>query len=252
VVRVHEVAGSNPVSPTNLTVSRLDVRSIARSPWPQIQAMCHSLRDLRKSFVNAKSHYPADQMTAVRRTASCQYGCIDTVLAPKDTRFMVQVPKTRQLQIRVSSGEKQAIRHAAKRAGMDMSSYVLSRVLSAPALRFLECVAGCNGPSEPSFALAELNTLLSALTPGEMREATAAPPSAILTPFLSNYVAAMVEHGCARCGISPPAWTHAILPLDEPVFGTSLQSLRLHLLTHSPPPFRRRNIFIDSSLGRQI
>jgi len=31
-----------------------------------------------------------------------------------------------------------------------------------------------------------------------------------------------------------------------------LQSLRLHLLTHSPPPFRRRNIFIDSSPDKQV
>jgi hypothetical protein len=165
---------------------------------------------------------------------------------------MSQEPKRRQLQIRVSSGEKKAIQQAAKRAGMDMSAYVLSRVLSVPAQRFQECVAGCSAPSESSFALAELNSLLSALTPGEMRDATAAPPSIALTPFLANYVAAMVEYGCARCAISPPAWTQSISPLDEPAFGTSLQSLRLHLLTHSPPPFRRRNIFIDSSLGRQI
>jgi hypothetical protein len=36
------------------------------------------------------------------------------------------------------------------------------------------------------------------------------------------------------------------------VFCSSLQSLRMHLLTHSPPPFRRRNIFIDSSLGQRV
>jgi hypothetical protein len=36
------------------------------------------------------------------------------------------------------------------------------------------------------------------------------------------------------------------------VFGSELQSLRLYLLTHSPPPFRARNIFIDSSLGDRI
>ncbi|HWJ35240.1 MAG TPA: DUF1778 domain-containing protein [Steroidobacteraceae bacterium] len=165
---------------------------------------------------------------------------------------MAQESKSAQLQIRVSRGEKKAIQHAAKRAGMDMSAYVLSRVLSAPALRFQECVAGCTEHSAASFALAELNSLLSALTPGEMRDATAVAPSIALSPFLANYVAAMVEYGCARCTISPPAWTRSVIPLDEPAFGTSLRSLRLHLLTHSPPPFRRRNIFIDSSLGRQI
>jgi hypothetical protein len=165
---------------------------------------------------------------------------------------MTQEPKTAQLQIRVSREEKKAIQHAAERAGMDMSAYVLSRVLSASAARFQECVAGCAAGGASSFALAELNSLLSSLTPGEMRDATAVPPSITLTPFLENYVAAMVEYGCARCFISPPAWTRSVMPLEEPVFGTSLQSLRLHLLTHSPPPFRRRNIFIDSSLGKQI
>jgi hypothetical protein len=29
-------------------------------------------------------------------------------------------------------------------------------------------------------------------------------------------------------------------------------SLRLYLLTHSPAPFRRRNIFIDASVGSRV
>jgi hypothetical protein len=160
--------------------------------------------------------------------------------------------KNSQLQIRVSNADKRAIQKAAKRAGMDMSAYVLSRVISAPASRFRECVDACAGPGSASFALAELNSLLRALTPGEMRDAVAAPPSVALTPFVANYIAAMVEYGCARCTIAPPAWTRTVAPLNEPAFGTTLQSLRLHLLTHSPPPFRRRNIFIDSTLGDRI
>jgi hypothetical protein len=40
--------------------------------------------------------------------------------------------------------------------------------------------------------------------------------------------------------------------LTEPVFGSELQSLRLYLLTHSPPPFRARNIFIDATLGDRV
>jgi hypothetical protein len=41
-------------------------------------------------------------------------------------------------------------------------------------------------------------------------------------------------------------------PLAEPAFGTTLQSLRLYLLTHSPAPFRRRNLFIDASIDDQV
>jgi hypothetical protein len=161
-------------------------------------------------------------------------------------------PKKAQLQVRVSDADKAAIQKAAKRAGMDMSAYVLSRVISAPASRFRECVEALTGQAPASFALAELNSLLSALTPAEMRDAVAAPPTIALSPFLSNYIAAMVEYGCVRCGVEPPAWTRTVVPLNEPAFGTTLLSLRLHLLTHSPPPFRRRNIFIDSTLSNRI
>jgi len=160
--------------------------------------------------------------------------------------------KKAQLQIRVTKAEKAAIHQAAARAGMDMSAYVLGRVLSIPSVRFQECVAGCATEASSRFALAELNSLLSELTPGEMSNAVASPPSVALTPFLANYVAALVEYGCSRCSVPTPPWTRSIIPLEEPAFGTTLQSLRLHLLTHSPPPFRLRNIFIDSSLGQRV
>jgi hypothetical protein len=62
----------------------------------------------------------------------------------------------------------------------------------------------------------------------------------------------MVEYACARRGVALAEWTKAIAPLTEPVFGSELISLRLHLLTHSPAPFRRRNIFIDASLGASV
>jgi uncharacterized protein (DUF1778 family) len=49
---------------------------------------------------------------------------------------MDKLAKSEQLQIRLSRQEKAAIQRAAARAGMDMSGYVLSRVLSAPAAQF--------------------------------------------------------------------------------------------------------------------
>lgn len=133
-----------------------------------------------------------------------------------------------------------------------MSAYVLSRVLAMPAIEFQQCVHAVATQASPGFALAELNSLLSKLTPGELRDAVAMPPSVALVPFHANYVAAMVEYGCGRCAIAVPAWTRAVVPLSEPVFGTTLQSLRLYLLTHSPAPFRNRNIFIDSTLGARV
>jgi len=133
-----------------------------------------------------------------------------------------------------------------------MSAYVLSRVLSATRERFDALVAACADPSSGRHALAELNSFLSGLTAADFRDAVALAPTAPLTPFISNYVAAMVEYGCSRLATPIPSWTMEVPALTEPVFATTLQSLRLHLLTHSPAPFRRRNIFIDATLGARV
>lgn len=160
--------------------------------------------------------------------------------------------RTAQLQIRVSAAEKAAIRRAAEQAGLDMSAFVLSRALPTPAIRFQECIEDCAGPAPPAFGLAELNTLLAGWTAVELRDAIAAAPTAPLTPFLSNYIAAMIELACERRSVRVPGWVRAVAPLREPAFGSTLRSLRLHLLTHSPPPFRRRNIFIDATVGDRV
>jgi hypothetical protein len=159
--------------------------------------------------------------------------------------------KSAQLQIRVSPAEKAAIQRAARKAGMDMSAYVLARVLPPAARRFEALVEGCRDPEGSRFALAELNSWLASLAASELRDAVASPPAG-LSGYLANYVAAMVEHACARQGLAAPGWTATIAPLAEPVFGSSLTSLRLHLLTRSPPPFRRRNIFIDATVGDRV
>jgi hypothetical protein len=135
---------------------------------------------------------------------------------------------------------------------MDMSTYVLSRALSVPALEFQDAARALPGPGAPSFALADINSLLTKLSAIELRDAVATAPEVELPPFLANYVAAMVEMACAKRGIRLPPWTARVRPLDAPVFGSDLVALRLHLLTHSPAPFRSRNIFIDSSLGDQV
>ena len=164
---------------------------------------------------------------------------------------MPRTAKSAQLQIRVSPAEKAAIQRAARRAGLDMSAYILARVLPALGGRFQELTAACRDAEGTRFALSELNGWLASLSAGELREAVASPPPP-LTPYLANYVAAMVEYACARQDVAPPEWTRTIAPLPEPVFGSTLTSLRLYLLTHSPAPFRRRNIFIDASVGSRV
>ena len=71
------------------------------------------------------------------------------------------------------------------------------------------------------------------------KTAIAAPPPPGLSPFLGNYIAAMVEYACARRAVAVPEWTRSIAPLAEPVYGSELLSLRLYLLTLAaavPPP----------------
>jgi AcrR family transcriptional regulator len=165
---------------------------------------------------------------------------------------MNRLPKSAQMQIRVSVHEKVAIQRAAARAGMDMSAYVLAKVLPDSASEFRNCVKDCAGSESPRFALAELNSMLAILTAGELRDAIAAPLPSEMPRFLANYIAAMVEYACAKRGIAAPAWTRSIAPLADPVFGSELQSLRHYLLTRSPAPFRSRNIFIDSSVGDRV
>ena len=177
---------------------------------------------------------------------------IDTLAEISQASCMSRNPRSEQLQIRVSPTEKAAIRRAADQAGMDMSAYVLGRALPTPAIRLQACIEACTGPAPASFGLAELNILLSSWTAAELRDAIAAPPTAALTPFLSNYIAAMIEHACERRSVRVPGWVRAIAPLRDPAFGSPLQSLRLHLLTRSPPPFRRRNIFIDATVGDRV
>jgi hypothetical protein len=86
----------------------------------------------------------------------------------------------------------------------------------------------------------------------ELREAVADPDLRGLSPYLQNYVAAMVELAVERKGVTPPSWTGAVLPLEDPVFATHLPGLRLHLLRSAPVAFKRRNIFIDASIGDRV
>lgn len=160
--------------------------------------------------------------------------------------------KTQQLQIRVTPEQKSALARLARRAGQDVSSFVLSRALPSAALRCGEILSALADMDQQRFALAELNDLLTELAPRELAEVTGDADLRGLSPYLRNYVAAMVEHAARQKGVVPPAWVREVPPLEEPHFATPLEGLRLHLLRASPVPFRRRNIFIDSSVGDRV
>jgi uncharacterized protein (DUF1778 family) len=160
--------------------------------------------------------------------------------------------KTRQLQIRVTPEQKAALARLARRAGQDVSSFVLSRALPSAALRFAEILGALGEADRQRFALAELNDLLADLAPRELAEVAGHADLRGLSRYLQNYVAAMVELAAHREGVVPPAWVREIPPLEEPHFAAPFEGLRLHLLRASPVPFRRRNIFVDSSVGDRV
>lgn len=159
--------------------------------------------------------------------------------------------RSAHLQIRVTPGEKKTLRRLAQAAGQDLSSFVLARALPSNRLRFQEILRAV-GKDDHRFALAELNDFLTALAPVEFPDAVQDSDVSRLSPFLSNYVAAMVELGAYLKHVPPPPWAHHIAPLEAPHFATPLKSLRLHLLAASPVPFKRRNIFVDASLGARV
>ena len=160
--------------------------------------------------------------------------------------------KSSQLQIRITPEQKDVLKRLSRRAGQDMSSYVLSRALPDAQIRFAQLLDALRNEDQPSLVLAELNDLLSGLTAGELCSAVEHADLTGLTPYLQNYVTAMVEMAAHQRDIPPPVWVRDVEPLETPHFVTPLAGLRLHLLLRSPVPFKRRNIFIDSTLGDRV
>jgi len=160
--------------------------------------------------------------------------------------------KTTQLQIRLSPGQKAALRRRAAAAGQDVSSYVLTRVIPDSALRFERVLDDVKRADGGRFALAELSDLLVELAGDEFAHTVAAGLPAGLSPRVQNLVAAMVEHAAALKGAAAPDWARDVPPLESPWFATDLESLRAHLLRASPVAFRRRNLFVDSTVGDRV
>ncbi len=160
--------------------------------------------------------------------------------------------KSEHLQIRVTEREKTLLKRAAAAAGQDISSYVLSRAIPPAQIRFADLLALLGEEADHRYVLAELNDFLAALASAELREAVDHAGLGNLSPFLKNYIVAMVEQASYIMGVQAPAWTMQVAPLDVPRFATSMKGLRLHLLRASPVPFKRRNIFVDASVGSRV
>jgi uncharacterized protein (DUF1778 family) len=160
--------------------------------------------------------------------------------------------KSQQLQIRITPAQKAALKHLARRAGLEVSSYVLSRLLPPAGGRFRKVARALRDGNDHRLALAELNDLLSDLAPDEFADAVADVDLEGVSPWLRNYVAAMVEEAAYQKGEAPPTWVNDVKPLEEPYFTVPFRRLRPHLLRAAPVAFKRRNIFVDSTVGDRV
>ena len=157
--------------------------------------------------------------------------------------------KTAQIQIRVTAAEKAELVRRARAAGLDLTAWMMSRLAPPLSARFAALCRELATTDRPAYVLAELNELLAALGSAEFESAVEPPPRGRLDEVRANQLAAMVETTAARLGRRPPPWVHEVPPLRIPWFSTDLTSLRLHLLVTSRPCFRRRNLFVDSTIG---
>lgn len=160
--------------------------------------------------------------------------------------------KTQLLQVRVTAAQKEALRRAARDAGLDVSSFVLARVLPVAKIRFRELVEALRRDQDRPFLLAELNDLLASLTATAFVDAVSDADLRAHGALTANYIAAMIEHTAARLQVDPPAWTRHVEVLELPYFASDLRSLRPWLLAASPVAFKRRNLFVDSTVGDRV
>jgi hypothetical protein len=166
---------------------------------------------------------------------------------------MVTFEKSSQLQIRVSPLEKKMLRQRAFRAGIGMSEYVLMCLFPPQKEAFLKLLHQLQVAKTIPYLLAEIHDWLQNLNPTEFETVFHQEISLFsLSLYLQNYLAAMIEEAALKKNASVPTWLKNIEPLTDPFFGSDLKSLRLHLLKNSPVPFRKRNIFIDSTLGDRV
>ncbi len=160
--------------------------------------------------------------------------------------------KNQHIQIRVSASEKQRIRRAAKAAGKGLSAWILGQLLHDKENEFYDLVKLLAKGDRQRLVLASLHDFLLQLGNRDFNRALTTRPNVRLPAHLENIVAAMVEQSAYLKRVDPPQWVTDIEPLATPWFASNLLSVRTYLLCHAPVAFRRRNIFVDSTMGDRI
>ena len=146
-----------------------------------------------------------------------------------------------------------ASRRKPRERGQDVSKWILGLLLPEVADEFQRLTDRLKSdPATYSVALAAVHDFLQSLSAKKLEVAVKGVELDGVEAWAANYLAAMVEYACVGKQVPVPDWARAVEPLSTPWFATRLESLRLHLLTTSPAPFRRRNLFVDSTLGARV
>ena len=159
--------------------------------------------------------------------------------------------KDSHIQIRVSAHQKKQLVAAAHEAGKTLSAWIIERALPNHSQTFQQLTANIS-TKKTTAAFAALNDFLTSLNKYEFVDAVPLPPLEKLTDQQQNLVAALVEQAASLKKIKPPAWTATIQPLSKPWFATTLKSLRPYLMQVAPVAFRRRNLFVDATIGDRV
>lgn len=185
--------------------------------------------------------------------AYCQYTSIDIIRVSTDN---IRVPtKDSQLQIRISKELKAALQAAASSEGKELSAWILGQLTPAYIRRWCtlcDSLAECTSIQSATFPLASVSDLISKISSAELSHLLRFPPSVKLAPEVLAYLASMLEHAAYDKKTEIPQWVSQVPPLESPIFGSSLISLREHLLINSPAAYKKRNIFIDSPVGGRV
>lgn len=160
--------------------------------------------------------------------------------------------KDKFLQIRLTALEKEVIGQQAHSVGLDVSTWVKQQLFPRHKKIYIELINSMTTLHESKQSLAALNDLLHDLSKDEFVETLTELPKRFIATVLGNYIASMIDFAANQKNIFPPSWTEHYKGTEEPFFSTDLKSLRLHLLRMSPAAFKKRNIFIDSSVGMRL
>jgi hypothetical protein len=179
------------------------------------------------------------------------------VLTDKQTEFIIIIMKTvakdTHLQIRLSKAQKALIFKSAKTCGKDVSKWVLEKILLDKRKEFFEiCKRLSVNIKNRSFSFAELSDFLFQLSKHDFSETLSYRPDISMSDENWNIISAMIENIAHKNNFPCPSWVRDVPPLENPLFATELTSLKTYLLINAPIAFRKRNIFVDASVGDRV